>query len=98
MTKYYWFCWAEDEQLRRLGANHLCPTQISWNGIVRSTVREKEYIFQAEDGFELFCKIIVDQTPVELTEKQYKRIVRGESVKVNDNKLGRIINQCRFNF
>ena len=42
-------------------------------------------MFQAEDDFGLFCKISTGHEIIEIAERQYKRVVKGESVKLKDS-------------
>lgn len=79
---YYWFCKATRDELRANGANHIIP--VEWNGFNAITRIEdktkKMFIFHAEHDFELMCKFRYDAVPVEITGRQYNRIVAGRTV------------------
>lgn len=87
--KHYWIGKAAKEKLRSMGAINLCPTEFSRRGIVKTDVNrtifdksfvQEEYVFQANEGFELMCKIVIDRVPSEITKRQFDRIVSGRPV------------------
>ncbi len=89
--KYYWFGKADEAQLRNMGANHLFPTEFSYFGVlIKSEKRARQFIFQAADGVDLIFKIVTNFTPIEITEKQYKRISKNQSVRLSDAAIDEI--------
>ena len=102
---YYWFCKATRDELRSNGANHIIP--VEWNGWnAMSRIEDKSgkmFIFQAESDFDLICKVRYDSVPVEITDRQYSRIVSGRTINppqklhglMRESMYGKIINPYR---
>lgn len=87
--KYYWIIGRVDkEAIRRIGANHIYSTWFKFffgMSTQGDSFDREGYIFMAEDEFSLFCKITTGYEPVEITERQYNRMVRGEVVKFKED-------------
>jgi len=87
--KYYWIYEdAGKDNIRAIGANHIHRTYWEWHlGMSRHDTdkfAKKGFIFKADEGFELFCELRTKHSPLEISERQYNRIVRGDYVKFNE--------------
>jgi hypothetical protein len=101
---YYWFCKATRDELRANGANHIIPVEWNgWNAITRIDDKTKKmFIFHAEYDFELMCKFRYDAVPVEISGRQYNRIVAGRTInpsqdlsnRMRESMYGNIQNPC----
>lgn len=78
--KYFWITGTPKDVLRGIGANHIHATEFVRSGMKKTDLIGTDFMFQAEEGFELFCKLVTGLEPVEFSERHYNRLVRGHKI------------------